>query len=117
MRCAPLLLGLLLAGCGYKDPGKNPEPVEVSGRLTKGGRPVSDVVLNLQPTGNGTQATLAVKGGDFRGSITPGKYTYYISEASGKAAAFASIPDKYREGSLDRQLEIEQGKSLDLTLD
>ena len=60
---------------------------------------------------------MPVKGGAFRGSITPGKYTYYISEVSGKTTAFASIPEKYREGSLDRQIEIETGKSLDLTLD
>ena len=97
--------------------GRPPTRWRSPGRVTKGGRPVSDVVLNLQPTGDGTQATLPVKGGDFRGSITPGKYTYYISEANGKTKAFASIPEKYREGSLDRQIEIEKGKSLDLTLD
>jgi hypothetical protein len=112
-----LLLILGLTGCGYRDPGKNPDPVEVSGQVTKGGKPVGDVVLNFQPTGDGTQATIPVKGGAYRGTITPGKYTYYISEAGGKANAFASIPEKYREGSLDRQIEIEKGKSLDLTLD
>jgi hypothetical protein len=117
MRFATMMLVLVLSGCGYRDPGKTSDPVEVSGRVTKDGRPVSDVVLNLQPTGDGTQATLPVKGGDFRGSITPGKYTYYISEVNGKAKAFTSIPEKYREGSLDRQIEIEKGKSLDLTLD
>jgi hypothetical protein len=108
---------LLIVGCGFKDPGKNPDPVEVSGRVTKGGRPVSDVVLNFQSTGEGTQAAMPVKGGDFRGAITPGKYTYYISEVSGKTTAFAAIPEKYRAGSMDRQIEIESGKPLDLTLD
>ena len=117
MRIATLMLVLVLGGCGYRDPGKTSDPVEITGRVSKGGRPVSDVVLNLQPTGEGTQATLPVKGGDFRGSITPGKYTYFISEANGRPSAFASIPEKYREGSLDRQVEIEKGKSLDLTLD
>jgi hypothetical protein len=117
MRVAALLVLLLIAGCGYKDPGKNPEPVEVSGHITKGGKPVSDVVLNFQSTGEGTQAAMPVKGGDFRGTITPGKYTYYISEVGGKAKAFAAIPEKYRAGAMDRQIEIESGKSLDLTLD
>lgn len=117
MRRTTLLVALLIAGCGYKDPGKNPDPVEVSGRVTKGGRPVTDVVLNFQSTGDGTQAAVPVKSGDFRATITPGKYTYYISEVSGKTTAFAAIPEKYRNGSLDRQIEIETGKSLDLTLD
>jgi hypothetical protein len=117
MRCAALMLVLLLGGCGYRDPGKNPDPVEVSGQVTKGGRPVSDVVLNFQPTGDGTQAAVPLKGGAFHGNITPGKYTYFISEVNGKSKAFASIPEKYRAGSLDRQIEIEKGQSLDLTLD
>jgi hypothetical protein len=115
MRKLILLLALVLIGCG-NNVGQNPEAVEISGRVTLSGKPVSDVTLNLQPTGTGTQAALPVKAGEFRGKVTPGRYTYYISQGP-KAASFQAIPAKYRSGSLDRQIDVGEGTTLTITLD
>jgi hypothetical protein len=110
----PVLLALAPIGCGGVK--QNPEPVDVSGHVTQGGKPVSDVTFNLQPTGTGTQAMLPVKAGSFQGKVTPGRYTYYISEGR-NAAAFKAIPGKYRSGALDRQIDVAEGKDLTITLD
>ena len=118
MRFTTMFLVLsFLAGCGYENPGKQGEPLEITGRVTKGGKAVTDVVLNFQATGEGRQASMPLKNGEFKGSMTPGKYTYFFSEMDGKSKAFVGIPEKYRQGSLDRQIEIGQIKTLDLTLD
>ena len=105
------LVALVLAGCGGVNPAKNPDPVEVSGTVQlAGGKPVPDGTLHLQPTGSGGQATLPVKNGRFKGSVMPGKYTWYLASA-------ARIPDKYKEGSLDRQIDVAPGAALALTAD
>ena len=110
------LLSLVLIGCGGVNPGTNPEQVDISGRVTLAGRPVSDVTFNLQATGVGTQAAYPIKGGAFQGKATPGKYTYYISEGT-SAAAFKAIPEKYRLGAMDRQIDVSSGSTLNITLD
>jgi hypothetical protein len=104
-----------LVGCSV-DPGKNPDMVEVQGKVTVNSKPLTGVTVNFQPTGVGTQATMPVKDGSFKGSITPGKYTYYVTEGS-NTASYKSVPSKYREGSLDRQIDIGAGQTLDLKLD
>jgi hypothetical protein len=109
------LLAVVLIGCGV-NPGVNPEPVDISGRVTLAGRPVSDVTFNLQATGAGTQAMYPVKAGEFRGKATPGRYTWYLSEGS-NASAFRAIPGKYRQGAMDRQIDVGAGSALDLKLD
>lgn len=115
MRTLVLLAGLLVVGCGV-NPGKNPDPVEISGKVTRGGRPITDVVLNLQPTGSGTQAMYPVVNGEFKGKATPGKYTYYFSQGR-NPANFRGIPEKYQSGAMDRQVDISAGASLTLTID
>jgi hypothetical protein len=117
MRKSLLLAFIALAGC-QTNPSPNPDPIEVSGKVTlPGGKAVSDVVLNLQPTGTGGQATLPVKNGAFKGSVMPGRYTYYITEDSKNPAAFAAIPERYRAGAMDRQIDIAAGSTLNITLD
>lgn len=102
---------VMLAGCGV-NPGKNADPVEVSGKVSINGKPVADAQLHFQPTGAGLQAMFAVKNGQFRGTMTPGKYTYYLDAA--KPSVLASIPEKFRYGSLERQMEIDAGDSLEI---
>lgn len=109
------LAALVLIGCSV-DPGKNAEQVDISGRVSQGGKVVTDVTFNLQPTGMGTQATLPIKDGEFKGKVTPGRYTYYITEGS-KPAAYTGIPEKYRAGSMDRQIDVTAGSTLNITLD
>lgn len=111
-------LGLVLVGCSMS-PGKNEDPVEVTGKVTSAaGRPVTDVVLNLQPVGAGGHATATVKNGEFKAAVMPGKYTYFFAEASkAPPAAFQAIPEKYRAGAMDRQIEIRAGNVLDLKLE
>jgi len=106
---------LLLIGCGV-NPGQTDEPVDISGRVTHKGDLVNDVTLNLQPTGKGTPAFFPLKNGEFQGKATPGRYTWYISEGA-KPGAFKSVPEPYRAGSLDRQIETDEGIKLDLTLE
>jgi hypothetical protein len=112
------LLGLaglvLLVGCGV-NPGKNPDQVDITGKVTLPGKTVTDVTFNLQPTGTGTQAFYPVKNGEFKGKATPGKYTYFISEGP-SASAFKAIPEKYRSGSMDRQIDVDAGTPLNITL-
>jgi hypothetical protein len=104
-----LLLGLVFTGCsGYINPGKNPDPVQISGTVTANGKNVSDVVLNFQPTESGVQAVFPVKNGKYSGSVTPGTYTYYLSEGR-SPAAFKSIPESWRAGSMSRQQAISGG--------
>jgi len=98
-----LLFGVI--GCGGIDPGKNPDRIDVTGTVTLKGKQVNDVVLNLQPTKGGVQATMPVKNGQVKGSVVPGTYTYYLSEGP-KLSAFKEVPEKYRSGSMDRQMEI-----------
>lgn len=109
------LLGLVLVGCEV-NPGQNPDPGEISGTVTIGTKPVNGVNLNLQPTGTGTQAVIAVRKGEFTGTVTPGKYTYYFTENS-KTPASHRIPEKYQSGSMDRQITIGAGEKLMLTMD
>jgi hypothetical protein len=115
MRHAILFAALVLAGCGV-DPGRNPDPVEVSGRVSLRGKPVGDVVLNLQATGEGVQAALPVTGGTFKGTVVPGTYTYYFTETK-SPAGLKAIPEKYHRGSLDRQIKITGGEPLTLALE
>ncbi len=113
----PLLVVVLVGlGCGGVNPGTNPDQVDITGKVTLAGRLVNDVTFNLQATGVGTQAAYPVKAGAFQGKATPGKYTYFISEGT-NASAFKAIPEKYRQGAMDRQINVGSGSVLNITLD
>src|SRR5262245_10092479 len=99
----PLVALVVLSGCKI-NPGKNPDPAEISGRIPlPGGETVTGLTLNLQPTGTGTEAIIPLKNGEFRAKVTPGRYTYYIGEGQ-NPAAFRTVPKKYHAGSMDRQV-------------
>jgi hypothetical protein len=104
---------LALTGCGAAAPT---EPdVEVMATVTQGGKPVSDVVINFQPTGLGLPKIVPVKDGTFLTTMTPGTYAYYFTPGKAKAA-FDAIPEKYRAASLERQIDV-NGEALVLALD
>jgi len=115
MRKTLPLLALFLIGCSI-DPGKNADPVEISGHVTLKGNPVNDVTFNLQPTSKGAQAMFVLKNGEFKGKVVPGRYTYFISEGA-KPASYQAIPEKFRSGAMDRQIDIGDGSKLDIKLD
>ena len=104
-----------LAGCTI-NPSKNADPITVTGTVSQDGKPVSDVVIQFQATGAGAQASMPVKNGEFTGSIIPGKYTYYFTESSAKPAGFRSIPEGFRSGSMDRQIEIKDGSRITIDI-
>lgn len=116
MRILCLAIVLASMGCGGVSITPNPDPIPVSGKVTVGGKPVTDVKINFQATEIGLPAVADVKDGAFTANIVPGKYTYYFTEGK-KPASFKSIPDAYRIGSLDRQKEITDGSALELALD
>lgn len=107
-----LVLGML--GCGGVSVGTNPEPVDVSGKVSLAGKPVTDMKLNLQPMTAGCHPVVAeVTNGDFQAKAGPGKYTYFLSEGKDKAA-FAAVPDKYHSGAEDRTVNVSSGATLNL---
>ncbi len=103
-------LSVCLMGCGVTVT-KNPDPVEINGTVTLGTAPMDKVVLNLQPTGPGLPASVPVTSGGFTTKLTPGKYTYFITEGKSKEE-FEKVPKAFREGSMDRQVEISEGGPL-----
>jgi hypothetical protein len=116
MRVLVPLFALVIAGCGGVSVTPTPEAVDVSVSVTSGGKPVDDVKFNFQPTDGGLPAVVEVTAGKFTSKVTPGKYTWFIS--SGKSEnSLAAIPAQYFEGSLERQLEIPSGDSIEVKLD
>lgn len=113
------LLGLVLVGCRV-DPGKNPDPVEVTGQVTSAtGKPVTDVVLTFQPVDRGATATAVVKNGQYKASVIPGTYTFFFAEGPKgvSPAGYNAIPEKYRAGSLDRKVEVKGAGEVNLSID
>jgi hypothetical protein len=98
---AGLLAGLLatLAGCGPAD-----NRSEVSGKVTLGGRPLEDGIiqfapLDAQPTGDGAQ----IVGGQYRipkdKGLAPGKYRVSIYAGDGRSGAGDASPDSPYAGT------------------
>lgn len=106
---------VLLCGCGGINPGINPDPVEVTGKVTSGGRPVNDVTLVFHAIKGGVQASVLVRQGQFTRAVVPGTYTYYFTKGA-SPAGLTSVPEKYRAGDMERQLQITNGCTLDLLL-
>ena len=107
---AVMLMATFTTGCQYKVP-LMPAPVEVTGKLTKGGQPFGDVILMLQPLQTGHPVPLTVKpDGSFKGSIVPGKYAYYITPVE-SSSAIDSVDASFKEASMSRTVTIEPGQS------
>ena len=118
----PLAL-LTLAGCGGEPPRRS-EPVPVSGKVTHAdGKPVKDVTLTLQPTGDGLPAALSVSGdGSLKGQVIPGDYVYSFTALEGKGgqkntAGLKAVPEKYRAPHLDHKVQVGGGGNVEIKLD
>ena len=102
-----MLIGAI-SGCGGVSVTPTAARVAVTGTVTLAGQPLTDVDLNLQPTGDGLPAVVKVKDGKFEAELVPGKYTYFLSQASGPAGAksIAKVPPNCLLGAADREVEF-----------
>ncbi len=109
-----LFFTAFIVGCGGVSVTKNPDPVSVTGSVTVLGKPLSDVVVNFQPTAGGLPATIQVSGGKFEARITPGQYTWFVTKASTRAGdkAIAQVPAAFQEGSMARLIDVETSSPL-----
>jgi hypothetical protein len=119
MRQLFVFLSLAACGCGQHI-GKTLEPVEITGVVTVNQVPVSDVILNLQPTGAGTlPVVIPIKDGKFESTASPGRYAWFFeaSSAGKHSRAIEAIPDEYRNADMERQIDVVDGSELELMLD
>jgi hypothetical protein len=102
----------LFTGCQYKVAIMN-EPVSVSGKLTKGGQPIGNVTLMLQPLETGHMVPMAVgSDGAFKGTVVPGKYAYYLAPSdSGDTSALIGIDASLQEAKMTRTVTVQPGQS------
>lgn len=118
-----LLLILSLVGFVGCSASGTPMPASsvVKGKLeTKAGKPIGNVLLTLQPLGDGHPAPLQVaEDGTFSGEIVPGKYAYYVAKSSAKNAeqALKQVDAKYYESSMTRTVQVQAGKELRIALE
>lgn len=120
---ALLCSSALLVGCSG-DPGKYPDPTEITGKVVgPSGAPLSGVKIFFQPTGNTPTAFAVVgNGGSFSSKAVAGEYVFYFEaiqpasedQEEAFAAAFAAIPAKYREPNKDHTVKLEPGVEIKL---
>jgi hypothetical protein len=105
---------LLFMGCG---PGMMADPVPVTGKATfADGKPVSGVILTLQPTRTGHLTGFKLNAdGTFQGDAVPGTYTYFFN-AESDDAAYKNIPEKFRSADLERIVTVSKGSDLKIVL-
>lgn len=102
----PLLALVLISCLGCSgDPGKNPDAIELTGTVKLNGKPLTNVVLHLQPTGGGHPVETPVVDGKVKALVTPGKYCYFITEGE-SPEAFKAIPKEYHTPTLELRDEI-----------
>lgn len=98
------LLFVFIAGC-QSHPGYRPEAIDITGTLKLRGKPLSGVVLNLQPTQGGHPATASVTDGNFKARVTPGKYCYFLSEGE-TPAGLQEVPKEYLSANIELRDEL-----------
>lgn len=100
LRYLPAALALAVLGCGY-NPGNRAEPTPVNFSVAfPDGKPVRDVICFLLPSTvaqNPAQVVLDAQGKPATAvKLIPGTYGIYFEPASGKAAAYKAIPEKFK---------------------
>lgn len=117
MKYCFLMVPILLSGCGGVSVSPTAARVDVTFSISTGGKPVTDMMFNLQPTGEeGLPLAVPVNQGTVNAAVVPGTYTYYM-EPGKSAAAYEKLPATYRHGSLDRTVTINGGETIEIKLD
>ena len=111
-----ILLSATVIGCSGASIDDHTKPVDLTANVLRAGKPVSDVVFNLQPTGPGLPVAVPVVNGSFQFAVTPGTYTWYITPGA-SPRDFQAIPVGFHAGSMDRQIEVTEATSMDFNLD
>ena len=121
MRNLLLVLSLVvMVGCGSAG---TPMPASsvVKGKLeTSAGKPIGNVLLTLQPLGDGHPSPLQVsEDGSFQGEMVPGKYAYSIAKSSAKNSeqALKLVDAKYYEPTMNRTVNVQAGQELHIAID
>ncbi len=115
-----VLLTVVFVGCGSS---ATPMPASsvVKGKLeTSAGKPIGNVLLTLQPLGDGHPAPLQVsEDGTFEGEIVPGKYAYFVAKSSAKNSeqALKLVDSKYYEASMARTVNVQAGQELRIAVE
>lgn len=110
------LLGVCVTGCGPSQAPVIDSPVSVSGTVTASGKPVGNVVLNLQPLENGYTKIIPVKAdGLFTVETQSGKYAYFFTPKEGTKTLPAPAAS-YAQPSLERTVQVAAGKQLEIDL-
>lgn len=105
-----------LTGCGGPTITKPTEPVQVTLKVTSGGKPVNNVTVTLQPiVSGGRQADIPISNGEGSSTVTPGTYTYFVEKGKSEAD-LGKIPAAFRQGAMDRKIEITQAGTQELQL-
>lgn len=112
------LLSLLVlassAGCGPSQGTPISAPVSVSGTVSAGGKPVGNVVLNLQPMENGYSKIIPVGAdGKFTVETQPGKYAYFFTPKEGTKTVPPAVTN-YAQASMERTVQVAADKPLDI---
>ncbi len=106
-----VLIACLFVGCQYKAPLMS-TPVDVSGKLTKDGKPMGNVTLMLQPLETGHMVPLSVGAdGSFKGTIVPGKYAFYLAAKEDGSSNLSGIDNSLMQASMDRTVTVQQGQA------
>jgi hypothetical protein len=95
-------------------------PLNVSGKVSQGGQPVSGIVVVFQPLGDGHLRELPIrKDGTFNGDLVCGEYAFYLAKSSSTPTVQSptKVPAKYFEADLSRTITVEPDKLLAISLD
>jgi|GEM_PF-6523770 len=112
-----LLCGFL--GCN-SNPGLNPDPVPLTGTVSRAGAPLDGVVLNFLPAGPGAQQVgVELKDGKFDMPVNPGEYLIIFTEGKDEAASkkvLETLPEAYLVPSEETKITVTADTPLELDI-
>jgi hypothetical protein len=122
MRSIAFIAGALAVGMIGCSPATSLKqaPTSVSGKVSRAGQPVGDVLVSFHPLDQGHPCSFPVKSnGTFQGEIVSGNYAYFVgpSTTPNSAATLRKIDPKYLQADLGRSVAVLAGQELVVALD